>query len=95
MTSEIFVAVGFLIVTLATIELGQRLGVSPAKRGEVCSSGVYRYLNHPMYVGYALAELGVVLLNPQNAGFFAISISLYILRARAESCILGRLANLR
>ncbi len=80
---------GFLVSTLATIELGDRMGVAPAKRGEICHSGVYKITRHPMYLGYFIAELGNVILNPLNAVIFAISIVGYILRAKRETKILS------
>jgi len=45
---------GFLLATLATIELGDRFGVSPAARGQRCQTGVYKWLGHPMYTGYMM-----------------------------------------
>ncbi len=79
---------GFLISTLATIELGDRIGVAPAKRGQVCESGVYRYIKHPMYSGYVVSELGNVLLNPANILIFVMSVLGYSVRARRENKIL-------
>lgn len=79
--------VGFLLSTLATIELGNRMGVAPAKRGEICQTGVYKFTKHPMYFGYVVAELGNVFLNPLNALIFVVSIFGYTIRAKKESRI--------
>jgi protein-S-isoprenylcysteine O-methyltransferase Ste14 len=86
--SDIIFIVGFLIATLAAIELGQRMGVSPALRGQVCKSGVYRLFKHPMYAGYVIAESGWVLLNPVNAVIFGLSAAGYYLRTQAENKVL-------
>ena len=75
---------GFLIVTLATIELGTKMGVSPAKRGELCKTGVYKHLNHPMYVGYTVAQFGWIFIDIRNLGIYALSLTLFYLRGRAE-----------
>lgn len=78
---------GFLMVAFATLELGTSIGVAPANRGLV-SSGIYRRIKHPMYLGYMISEVGMVFLNPVNAALLAISVSLYIFRAQSENRIL-------
>ena len=65
------------------------MGVAPAKRGDVCLTGIYKITRHPMYIGYFIAELGNVALNPFNAIIFVVSIAGYILRAKRESKILS------
>lgn len=88
LAGEALIILGFLLVTLATIELADRFGIAPAKRGDRCTSGVYGYLSHPMYMGYFTAELGLVLLAPQNTALFVLSTSLYALRASRETTVL-------
>jgi protein-S-isoprenylcysteine O-methyltransferase Ste14 len=51
LASDLLAIVGFLIVVLATVELGTSIGISPANRG-VVRSGIYRHIKHPMYLGY-------------------------------------------
>lgn len=88
-TWELLVSVDGLIITgyalssISLLELGKSFGVAPANRGRV-GSGIYRVMRHPMYVGYVMAELGLVIMNPANAPFFALSVGLYWLRARWE-----------
>lgn len=84
LVSDLLAISGFLIVVFATIELGVSIGISPANRGFV-RSGIYRYIKHPMYLGYAISETGLALLNPINAALFAISLSFYLLRAKFEN----------
>ncbi len=84
LASEILVIAGYTLATLALIELGRSFGVSPANRGWV-ASGVYRLTRHPMYVGYALAELGLVVLNPWNAGIYVLALGLYAARTAVEN----------
>lgn len=79
---------GFLIVTWATIDLGDRLGVSPAKRGEKVTSGMYGIAKHPMYLGYLIAQSGLVLLNPLNGFIWALAFILFVIRAKNENVIL-------
>lgn len=87
LTSDFLAILGFLVVAFATLELGTSIGISPANRGLV-SSGIYRYIKHPMYTGYIVSEIGLVLLNLANLWVFALSISLYLVRSQIESSIL-------
>lgn len=84
---DLLTIVGFLIVTWATIDLGTKLGVSPAKRGERVTKGIYSLVSHPMYLGYAIAQSGWILINNINSVIFSLSIVLMILRAKSESKI--------
>lgn len=88
LASDLLAILGFLLVVLATLELGTSIGITPANRGLV-RSGIYARIKHPMYLGYVISEAGMVLLNPVNAAFFIISISLYIFRAKSENRILS------
>jgi protein-S-isoprenylcysteine O-methyltransferase Ste14 len=87
LVSSILAIIGFAISTLALFDLGGSFGVSPANRG-VVRTGLYRYVRHPMYSGYAISELGFVFLNPVNLIIYCISIGFYLLRAKLESKIL-------
>jgi len=75
---------GFLLAALAVVELGDSLGVSPAVRGGRVRSGVYGFFPHPMYLGYAIAESGWILVNFGNLPLWVLSASLYCFRARYE-----------
>ncbi|WP_127718229.1 isoprenylcysteine carboxylmethyltransferase family protein [Halobacteriovorax sp. HLS] len=88
--ADLLTIIGFLIVTWATIDLGTKLGVSPAKRGEKQTQGMYRFFNHPMYLGYGIAQLGWLLVNKFNINIYLISILLFILRAKDENRILDQ-----
>ncbi len=81
--AELLVIGGYTLSTIALLELGKSFGISPADRGQIYS-GIYRTVRHPMYLGYAIAEFGLVLTNPANLIFFVPSILLYRLRSRWE-----------
>lgn len=87
-SSDIMAILGFLIVVLATIELGTSIGISPAKR-EYVKTGIYKWLKHPMYTGYFVSEVGLVLINPTNLVIFLLSSGLYFMRASSEKRILS------
>lgn len=87
MVSDLMSILGFLIVALATLELGTSIGISPANRGLV-KSGVYKYIKHPMYTGYVVSEIGMVLVSPVNSIIFIVSGVLYFKRSSWESRII-------
>lgn len=87
LVSSILAIIGFTISTLALFDLGVAFGVSPANRG-VVRAGLYRYVRHPMYSGYVIAEFGFVLLNPINLIIWAILVGLYIARTKIEDRVL-------
>lgn len=53
---------GLALWILSYINLGKSFGVLPQKQKRV-KKGVYKYLNHPMYVGIWLTFLGISLAN--------------------------------
>lgn len=85
--ADLLSIIGFLMVAFATLELGTSIGIAPANRGLV-RSGIYRRIKHPMYTGYVISEVGLVLLNPLNAALLVISVLLYVFRAKSENGIL-------
>ena len=85
--SSILAIVGFSLSTLALFDLGSSFGVSPANRG-IVQSGLYRYVRHPMYLGYAISELGFIFINPINVIIYFLSMSLYFLRTKLEIKVL-------
>ncbi len=89
-SAQLLMIFGFLLVALATIDLGTNLGISPARRSQVAQSGTYKLARHPMYLGHILAEFSLVLANPLNAVLFCLSISLYALRMKWENAILRK-----
>jgi protein-S-isoprenylcysteine O-methyltransferase Ste14 len=54
---------GLLLVVIGKVSLGRSFGLTPANRG-VVSSGVYRFVRHPIYMGYLITHIGFVIANP-------------------------------
>jgi len=76
---------GLMIVVLGKLSLGRSFGLTPANRGIVCS-GVYRFVRHPIYLGYLITHVGFVLAYPAGwnlAVLLAADVAL-ILRAICE-----------
>ena len=55
-------AVGLLIVVAGKVSLGRSFGLTPANRG-IVSTGVYRLVRHPIYLGYLITHVGFVAAN--------------------------------
>lgn len=58
-------AVGLGIVVLGKLSLGRSFGLIPANRG-IVSTGLYRIVRHPIYLGYLLTHVGFVAANPAD-----------------------------
>lgn len=56
----------------AKISLKRSFGILPANRG-VVSRGAYRFVRHPMYLGYFIADVGFLLTN-----FSLINLSVHV-----------------
>jgi protein-S-isoprenylcysteine O-methyltransferase Ste14 len=54
--------VGILIQIYAKLSLRRSFGLLPANRGVVVF-GPYRFIRHPMYVGYCVTDIGFLLAN--------------------------------
>jgi protein-S-isoprenylcysteine O-methyltransferase Ste14 len=58
-------AIGLMIVVLGKLSLGRSFGLTPANRG-VVSTGLYRFVRHPIYLGYLITHVGFVVANPAD-----------------------------
>ena len=54
---------GLIVVVFGKLSLGRSFGLSPANRGIVCS-GLYKFVRHPIYLGYLITHAGFVIANP-------------------------------
>jgi protein-S-isoprenylcysteine O-methyltransferase Ste14 len=77
--------VGLLIVIAGKVSLGRSFGVMPAHRGLV-SSGPYRYVRHPIYLGYLVTHVAFLAAHPTawNAVMLAVSDAALVVRAKYE-----------
>jgi hypothetical protein len=78
-------AVGLLIVIGAKISLGRSFGLMPANRG-IVSSGLYRFVRHPIYAGYLITHVGFLIANPTwwNLATLGIADTVLIVRSLFE-----------
>ncbi len=89
--SVMLVMTGAGISFLAKLFLGRSFGVVPANRG-VKVYGVYRFVRHPMYLGYMINQLGFLLLffSLHNVIIYAIAWLAFWLRATEEEKFLEK-----
>jgi protein-S-isoprenylcysteine O-methyltransferase Ste14 len=75
-------ALGLMIVVLGKLSLGRSFGLTPANRGVVCS-GLYRFVRHPIYLGYLVTHVGFVIANPADWNLLLLGIADVALMLRA------------
>jgi protein-S-isoprenylcysteine O-methyltransferase Ste14 len=77
--------VGLAIVIAGKITLGRSFGLMPANRG-IVSSGVYRIVRHPIYLGYLITHTAFLLATPSpwNIAALVAADAALLLRAVCE-----------
>lgn len=80
---------GFGVHLLAKLSLRRSFGIVAANRG-VKQSGLYRIVRHPMYLGYCITQLGVLLAGPNliNVTVITLAWAFQIMRIASEERIL-------
>jgi protein-S-isoprenylcysteine O-methyltransferase Ste14 len=73
------------------VALGRSFGIVAANRG-VVSSGPYRLIRHPIYLGYLVTHAGFLLSNPsvRNVAIYAAAYVFQFARIYAEERILAQ-----
>jgi protein-S-isoprenylcysteine O-methyltransferase Ste14 len=82
---------GLSVVIAGKLSLGRSFGLMPANRG-VVSSGLYRVVRHPIYLGYLITHVAFLLATPSAwniAALFAADAAL-LARAVCEEQTLSR-----
>ncbi|MGP8068692.1 MAG: methyltransferase family protein [Candidatus Bathyarchaeia archaeon] len=81
--------VGLVLVVSAFLSLNRSFGLAPENRG-IKKGGAYGFVRHPMYLGYILAEVGLVFNNFSifNLVILTMSALFLLLRLRAEEHLL-------
>ena len=63
--AAVFVGLGLIIVVAGKISLGFSFGLLPANRG-VMERGLYRFVRHPIYLGYLLTHIPFLAAHPST-----------------------------
>lgn len=84
-------ALGFTIHVAAKFALRRSFGIVAANRG-IKASGPYRIVRHPMYLGYFVSQIGILLAGPTIQNIFVIGMCwvLMMMRIIAEERVLLR-----
>ncbi len=88
-TAELLEVGGAVVLWGGILSLNRSFGIAPENRG-VKTSGMYRVVRHPMYLGYILMYAGFVLGNFSfpNILILSATVSFLVLRLEAEERIL-------
>ncbi|WP_348638434.1 isoprenylcysteine carboxylmethyltransferase family protein [Paraburkholderia sp. D15] len=80
----------------AKASLRRSFGILPANRG-VVSRGAYRFVRHPMYLGYFITDMGFLLVNfgLQNLLVYSCQFALQVVRIVREEQLLSADAGYR
>jgi protein-S-isoprenylcysteine O-methyltransferase Ste14 len=84
-------ALGLLVVIGGKMSLGRSFGLIPANRG-IVSTGLYRLVRHPIYLGYLITHVAFVAANPTmwNLALLATADIALMARAVCEERTLAR-----
>jgi protein-S-isoprenylcysteine O-methyltransferase Ste14 len=74
--------VGLAIVIAGKVALGRSFALLPANRG-IVSTGMYRLVRHPIYLGYLVAHVAYLLANPSLWNIAALILADAALLVRA------------
>jgi protein-S-isoprenylcysteine O-methyltransferase Ste14 len=74
--------VGLSLVIAGKLSLGRSFGLMPANRGIVCS-GLYRWVRHPIYMGYLLTHVAFLAAHPSPLNIMLLISADVALLARA------------
>jgi len=83
--------VGLLVVIGGKLSLGRSFGLMPANRG-IVSTGLYRLVRHPIYMGYLVTHVAFIAANPSAWNVILLVTADIALLARAV-CEEGTLAE--
>jgi len=83
--------IGLAIVIAGKLTLGRSFGLMPANRG-IVSSGVYRLVRHPIYLGYLITHVAFLFATPTawNIVTLCAGDTALLLRAVCEEQTLAR-----
>lgn len=89
-------AAGLVVVIAGKLSLGRSFGLMPANRG-VVSTGLYRIVRHPIYLGYIVTHVAFLAENPSPWNIAVLVSGDIALMARAicEEATLARDARYR
>ena len=90
LAGEILQSLALLGMILALISLGRSFGIAPADRGLV-TSGLYRWMRHPLYAMETVFYVGFLIANPawRNLVGLLLCLVVHVIRIQREERILS------
>lgn len=87
---------GIFTQITAKVVLGRSFGVVAANRG-VKIAGPYQIVRHPMYAGYTITHIGLLLSMPSllNAALYALAFTFQVVRILREEAVLTQSEDYR
>ena len=82
-SGEAFELAGIFLTQVARLYLGRSFGLLPANRG-IVSSGPFRLVRHPVYLGWLLLTIAFGMINPSWRNLFTTIAILPFMFARIE-----------
>lgn len=82
LVTAVLSACGLLVVICGKMSLGRSFGLMPANRG-IVSSGLYRFVRHPIYMGYLITHAAFVIAHPTSWNLSVLLVADVALMARA------------
>jgi len=90
LVGDIIQSLALLGMILALISLGRSFAMAPADRGLV-TSGLYRWIRHPLYAMETAFYVGFLIANPswRNLAGLLLCLAVHVIRIRREERILS------
>lgn len=87
--TDVLAFVSMAVLVYARLSLGRSIGFVPANRG-IVTSGIYRFVRHPMYTGIFIAFLAFVLrsYSPRNLMMASLIVALFMVKSIIEERVL-------
>ncbi len=88
---QVLQVLGVCLGICGVVSLNRSIGLLPAHRG-IKSTGLYRWVRHPLYSTYTLANVGYLAsnLSARNAALVALALAFQVLRIFTEEELLSR-----
>lgn len=90
LAAQVVQILGLILGIASVLSLNRSIGLLPAHRG-IRSSGTYRWVRHPLYASYLIAQAGYVASNPSawNVSLLVIVACAQLVRIAGEERLLS------
>jgi protein-S-isoprenylcysteine O-methyltransferase Ste14 len=91
LVGQVVIYAGLALQAAGMLSLRRSIGIVPANRG-IKTGGLYRFVRHPLYLSYAISQVGYWICNPSahNGAVITATILCHVLRIFNEERFLRR-----